>query len=131
MEQRKDQLKNRTGEELLSMVEEAKGHTQKDFQEFFGTDYSYTTLTDELTRRGYKNGWHLPGGPAPEESNLKTVVVSADEPKVRFNLSMTSSVKDRYARFLEGKSMGFRHTTAALELYMDAVEAGEVKVVVE
>ena len=36
------------------------GWIGEEFQENFGTDYTYDDLTDELRRRGYEEYWYFP-----------------------------------------------------------------------
>ena len=69
--------------ELLNMVKKSKGHTGKDFKSYMKADFSYTALTNEITRRGGKTGYYF-GSPLgdfkPEEKKCEAIkiVKSAD-----------------------------------------------------
>lgn len=45
-----------TDTELLQMVQKATGHTDKDFTNYMGCDFSYSYLTDLLKDSGYEMG---------------------------------------------------------------------------
>ncbi len=55
-------LAQASDETLLNFVNYSKGHTGKDFSEYFKVEYSYSKLTNELKERGYRNGWYHPYG---------------------------------------------------------------------
>ena len=140
-----DELNSATEDELLSMVKEAEGVTNKEkFQERFpGTEFSYSAITNRLGKLGYLSGFYHPKwkdaydskGDAPAEPepgvSAKTIAVNSDEKRERYNLAVLSSTKRRYEAFLKGKNFPFKHTTAALELYMASVKDGSVKVTLE
>lgn len=117
-----EELRQAKDEELLKCVSEAKGNTGKDFSTTFGTDYSYSAITNELTMRGYENGWH---------KKVTEMKVKMSKENDRMNLNMTKECKEKYEEFLKDKSYAFVHTTAALMTYMDAYKKKEVKVFVE
>lgn len=119
-----EDLRNATDKELLACVSEAKGHTGNDFQTTFGTDYSYSCITNELTTRGYVNGWHKVQKP-------KTIKIKFTKNNARMNLNMTKECKERYEKFLSDKSYNFIHTTAAIMNYLDEVEEKEINVNIE
>lgn len=113
------ELKTATDEELLACVAEARGNTGKDFQTTFGTDYTYTCITTELTARGYVNGWY-------KERAKKVIKVKFKKDNARMNLNMTRECKERFEKFLEDKSYNFVHTTAAIMHYIDEYENKEI-----
>lgn len=121
-----EELRAAKDEEVLEcMMEFKKSGTQtKDFQSSYGADYSYTSLTNELTVRGYVQTWVKPQG-------VKEVKVKMSKNNDRINLNMTKECKERFENFLKDKNYNFVHTTAALMTYMDAVEKKEIKVFVE
>ena len=123
----KNDLKKATKQELLQAVNEAleAGSTDK-FQTTFGTDYSYTTLRTACEKAGLRQGWYDPEL-VSSTSSLR-IVIDSDEPKERYNLNLIKSTKEKYERFLKGKSYPFKHTSAALEMYMGAVQDGTVDV---
>ncbi len=120
-------LRSAKDSEVLACMEEVKasGVKTQDFQSTFGTDYSYSTLTSELSTRGYVQKW------VKNKKETKEVRVKFSKDNARMNLNMTKECKDRFEAFLEDKSYNFVHTTAALMTYMDMVEKKEIKVSVE
>ncbi|MBQ8138583.1 MAG: hypothetical protein IJ195_03910 [Lachnospiraceae bacterium] len=119
-----DDLRAAKDKEVLACMEEFKASKVKttEFQKKFETDYSYSTLTQELTYRGYSLKW---------VKDTKEIKVKMSAENARLNLNMTKECKERYEKFLEGKSYNFVHTTAALMNYLDEVEKKEIKVSVE
>lgn len=117
-------LRNATDEAVLASMEEVKtnGVNTKDFQKAFDTDYSYTTLAQELAARGYVQKW---------VKSSKEIKVKFSKDNARMNLNMTKECKDRFEKFLADKSYNFVHTTAAIMNYIDEVEKKEIKVSVE
>lgn len=122
-------LKKASALEILACINEAleTGDT-KNFSATFGTDYEYTTLTSVGKRKGLSNEWHLAEEPTGTGFGTTQIVIDSDEPKERYNLNLTRSTKKAYEKFLAGKNYPFKHTSAALELYMKALENGTVEV---
>lgn len=120
-------LRNAKDNEVLACMEEVKasGVSTKDFQTTFGTDYSYTTLSQELTTRGYVQKW------VKNKKEVKEIKVKFSKDNARMNLNMTKECKERFEKFLDDKSYNFVHTTAAIMNYIDEVEKKEIKVSVE
>ena len=121
-----EELRAAKDEEVLECMMELKrsGKQTKEFTESFGTDYSYGSLANELTSRGYIQTWVKPQG-------VKEVKVKMSKNNDRINLNMTKECKEKFENFLKDKNYNFVHTTAALMTYMDAVEKKEIKVFVE
>lgn len=128
-----EEIRTATNEELLKAVTESIGHTgtKKDdlnsFQNYFGVDFNYANITNELTKRGFINGWYLP----QSENNVREVKVKLSKNNARMNLNMTQECKERYEKFLEDKSNNFVHTTAAIMSYLDGYEDKSMRVFVE
>lgn len=120
-------LRNAKDNEVLACMEEVKtsGVKTNDFQATFGTDYSYSTLAQELTMRGYVQKW------VKNKKETKEIKVKFSKDNARMNLNMTKECKERFEKFLEDKSYNFVHTTAAIMNYIDEVEKKEIKVSVE
>lgn len=120
-------LRNSKDNEVLACMEEVKasGVNTKDFQTTFETDYSYSTLAQELTSRGYVQKW------VKSKKETKEIRVKFSKDNARMNLNMTKECKERFEKFLEDKSYNFVHTTAAIMNYLDEVEKKEIKVSVE
>ena len=54
----KEEAQQKSDAELLQMIQQAQGHTGKDFSDYMNCDFSYTYLTGLIRDRGYENGWH-------------------------------------------------------------------------
>lgn len=121
------ELRNAKDSEVLACMEELKTSCVKtsEFQTSFETDYSYTTLAQELTTRGYVQKW------VKNKKETKEIKVKFSRDNARMNLNMTKECKERFEKFLQDKSYNFVHTTAAIMNYLDEVEKKEIKVSVE
>lgn len=122
-----NELRTATDTQVLACMDEFKqsGTKTADFQTTFDVDYSYTTLSSELTTRGYVQKW------VKNRKDSKEVKVKFTKDNARMNLAMTKECKEKYEKFLEDKSYNFIHTTAAIMNYLDEVEKKEIKVSVE
>lgn len=120
-----NELRSAKDKEVLKCIDEIKtdGTQTSDFQDKYGTDYSYTTLTSELKARGYSQRWVK-----DTKATGKEITVPMSPNNSRLNLNMTAECKERFTKFLSDKSYNFVHTTAALMSYMDDVEQGRIKV---
>ena len=54
----KEEAQQKSDAELLQMIQQAQGHTGKEFSDYMNCDFSYTYLTGLIRDRGYENGWH-------------------------------------------------------------------------
>ena len=119
------ELRNASDREVLACIAEIKanGVQTSDFQNFFKTEYSYTTLTKELSNRGYSQRWVKDDAP-------KFVKVKMEK-TARMNLNMTKECREKYEAFLADKAYNFIHTSAALMSYIEDYESGKVKTQVE
>ncbi|MCR5233969.1 MAG: hypothetical protein K6E53_08680 [Lachnospiraceae bacterium] len=54
----KEEVQQKSDDELLLMIQQAQGHTGKDFPDFMKCDFSYSYLTGLIRGRGYENGWY-------------------------------------------------------------------------
>jgi len=130
---KKADLKSASKKELLACVEEVKNEISgktTEFKKYFGTDYDYNALTYELSCRGCVNGWYDPdviNGP----SEVSEIVVDISDEIVRSTYALTRNTQKKYAKFLKDKKLSSAYTTAALTYFMDAMEAGKVKVKIE
>lgn len=118
------ELRNASDREVLACIAEVKanGVQTNDFQNYFKTEYSYTTLTKELSNRGYSQRW--------VKDDAKVVRVKMEK-TARMNLNMTQECRERYEAFLADKTYNFIHTSAALMSYIEDYESGKVKTQVE
>ena len=116
-----DDMKQASDEELLNLFDKAQGDT-KNFMANNHVDFSYTTLVNEITDRGYSRDWHKP------EANTKDICVELTKNTGRLNLGMTPAVKTRYEKFLNGKDYNYMYTSAALTLFMDLYNSGNINI---
>lgn len=87
-----EQLKNAPEDILLAMIEEASEYTGKDFSDYMGVEYSYGALTNELTKRGYENGWHQKAMPIATNE----VIVSQAKETERQAFTVSKTVNKRW-----------------------------------
>ena len=118
------ELRNASDREVLACIAELKanGVQTNEFQNFFKTEYSYSSLTKELSNRGYSQRW--------VKDSPKFVKVKMEK-TARMNLNMTQECREKYEAFLADKAYNFIHTSAALMSYIEDYESGKVKTQVE
>ena len=119
-----NELRTAKDKEVLRCIDEIKTDniSTSDFQTRYSTDYSYSSLINELKSRGYSQKW------VKDTKAGKELTVPMSSDNARMNLNMTRECKEKFARFLSDKSYNFVHTTAALMSYMDDVEQGRIRV---
>ena len=119
-------LRNASREEVFGCYEEVQrdGIKSAEFQSHYGTDYVYSMLSNELSSRGYVNGWYDPTASA----TVKEIPVEFSKETARMNLAMTKSCKARYEKFLGEMGSQYIYTTAAINHFLDDVAAGNIKI---
>lgn len=122
-----DELRKATSDELYTYYTEAQGNT-KDFQNAFGTDYSYSTLIAEMKARGYVNGMYIPADKKDAEKDVYKITIRQQNGNGCMNLTMTNECKEKYKAFVAENGNAYAHTTAALTLYMELFKAGRLDV---
>lgn len=127
----KEDLQNKTDEELLEMIEQAKGHTGPDFKDYYGCDFSYSFLTDTLKRRGWALGWHRVSADSPKNAGVameKMVValkkVECTERKV---FTVPQDTAREWSTFAAGMPYKVPLIDAALKMFMRACQEGKVE----
>ncbi len=120
-----DELRTATDREIDELLAKIEGKPTAEFQSVSGCDFAYSTLTNELIRRGYVNSWHKP------KQRKKEITVKMMKKPVRFNLPMTPECKKAYEEFLKASGWSYAHTTAALQTYMEAYKRREIKVSID
>lgn len=123
----KEELQQKSDDEILQMVKEAKGHTGNDFSEFMNCDFSYSYLTSAISDRGYENGWHKTSAAA---SSIKPVVIrmcKSDEAVSRQSYMIEKSVAEEWKQF--NKNVPYKTVTLgyALRRFMNDVKSGRIK----
>ncbi|MCH5338504.1 MAG: hypothetical protein J1E03_06975 [Acetatifactor sp.] len=126
-----EELKKATNEELLACWEEAQGNTQ-DLKKIFDTDYTYSTLTTLMGKRGFVSGMYIPGDKTGDkkevEKDVFEITIQSQSGNGAMNLTMTNECKTAYKEFVGQTGNAYAHTTAALTLYMDLFKAGRLDV---
>lgn len=123
----KEELQQKTDEELLAMIQKAQGHTGKDFQEYMQCDFSYSYLSTALKNRGWENDWHK-----VSESSfaLKPVTIrmkKSDDETVRVSYMLDKSTAEQWKRF--NKNVPYKTVTlgAAMQRFMEDVRSGRIR----
>lgn len=116
------ELKSASDRELVEMQKEALGHTGKEFPDTFGTEFSYSAITQELGNRGFVQGWFKPSS---------EITVKLDDKNERRNMTMCSDTAQRWDKLCKGSTQKNLLLSAALEHFMDDYASGAVKVRVE
>ncbi len=124
----KEELQQKTDEELLAMIQKAQGHTNKEFQEYMQCDFSYSYLTTALKSRGWENDWHKVSGTAaatPKPVTLPTR--KSDDEIVRVSYMLDKSVAEEWKHF--NKNVPYKTVTLrlAMKRFMDDVRSGRIK----
>lgn len=133
----KEEVQGMPDRQILDIVDNAKGHTGKEFGETYGCDFSYNFLLNELKRRGYINGWYRPADVnekkeiiTESESRNKEIckVVVNDEPKdkIRTSVYVEPSVWKRWQLITAGMPGKAHVLSEALERFMRDVKSGTV-----
>lgn len=122
-----EELKKATNEELLACYEEAQGNTG-DLKAAFGTDYSYSTLTTLMGKKGFVSGMYIPDDKKEAEKDTFQITIQRQGGNGSMNLTMTNECRERYKEFVQENGDAFVHTTAALSLYMDLCKEGRLEV---
>lgn len=120
-----DELKAATDRELDELLDKIAGKPTADFQNITGCEFAYSTLSNELIRRGYVNSWHKP------KQRKKEITVKMLKKPDRFNLPMTPECKKAFEEFVKTNGWTYVHTTAALQTYMEAYRRREIKVSID
>lgn len=124
----KEELQQKTDEEILQMIQKAQGNTGKEFSEIMGCDFSYSYLTKTLRDRGYDNGWHKVSeaavvAPKPTVIQMK----KSDDITVRVSYMLDRSVAEAWKEFnqhvpYKSVTLGF-----AMKRFMEDVRSGKIK----
>lgn len=123
----KEELQQKSDRELLSLVENSKGHTGNDFGEYMNCDFSYSYLTTVLKDRGYENGWHKTSD-APSTTKPVTIQMRKSEDTVsRQSYMIDKSVAEEWKQF--NKNVPYKTVTLgyALRRFMDDYNFGRIK----
>lgn len=82
---------------LLDLIDRAKGNTGKDFSTAMKCDFSYSFVTTELQRRGYKNGWYKEN--AIEEDKARFVNIEPDVKIIRRSYTIPEEIAKEWSEY--------------------------------
>lgn len=122
-----EELKTVSDDVLLAMVAKAKGHTGNEFKSYMDTNFSYTTLTSELQRRGYSCGWHKVSDNLDKKHNIEVVDLRKTEETIRTSFLIGKNTAARWKSFCEPIQCKTVLLNEALKRFIDDVEVGKVK----
>ena len=124
----KEEVQEKSDEELLQMIQKAPGHTGKDFSDYMNCDFSYTYLTGLLRDRGYENGWHKTSeGVSPITKPTVIQMKKSEEESVRQSYMIDKPTAEKWKKF--NQHVPYKTVTLgwALRRFMDDYESGRIK----
>ena len=124
----KEEAQQKTDAELLQMIQQAQGHTGKDFSDYMNCDFSYTYLTGLIRDRGYENGWHKTSeGSSPVVKPTSICMNKSVNDTTRKSFIIDEDVAAEWKEF--NKNVPFPSVTlgCALRRFMDDYKSGLIK----
>ena len=123
----KEEAQQKTDSKLLQMIQQAQGHTGKDFSDYMNCDFSYTYLTGLIRDRGYENGWHKTSeGSSPVVKPTVIRMKKSDEGTTRKSFIIDEDVAAEWKDF--NKNVPFPSVTlgCALRRFMEDYRSGRI-----
>ena len=123
----KEEVQQKSDNELLQMIQQAQGHTGKDFPDYMGCEFSYSYLTGLLRDRGYENGWHKTSeGPSPAIKPTVIRMKKFDEGTIRKSYIADEVIAAEWKEF--NKNVPFPSVTLswALRRFMEDYRSGRI-----
>ena len=123
----KEEAQRKSDAELLQMIQQAQGHTGKDFSDYMNCDFSYTYLTGLIRDRGYENGWHKTSeGSSPVVKPTVIRMKKSDEGTTRKSFIIDEDVAAEWKDF--NKNVPFPSVTlgCALRRFMEDYRSGRI-----
>lgn len=135
MKMKKEDLNKLSDDEIISMIENAKGNTKtEDFKKLYDCDFSYTYLVNYLTeKRGYQKKWVK----VTEENNdfrqYKEEVdilymEKSEEVCVRKSYMLSKTVADEWKKIMDKIPYNTVLMNYALSRTMDDIRKGKVRI---
>ena len=121
----KDECRNMSDSDLLHMVNNATGHTGKDFGEYMNCDFSYSFLTGELQKRGYINDWHKVTNDDNDNKDITYINMQKSKNEtVRQAFLIDKEINDKWKQF--NQNIPYKTVTInnALSRFMDDYKKG-------
>ena len=123
----KEEAQQKSNAELLQMIQQAQGHTGKDFSNYMHCDFSYTYLTGLIRDRGYENGWHKTSeGSSPIMKPTVIRMRKSNEGTIRKSFIIDEGVAAEWKEF--NKNVPFPSVTlgCALRRFMEDYRSGRI-----
>lgn len=123
----KEEAQQKTDAELLQMIQQAQGHTGKDFSDYMNCDFSYTYLTGQIRDRGYENGWHKTSeGSSPVMKPTVIRMKKTEDGTTRKSFIIDKDVAEEWKSF--NKNVPFPSVTlgCALRRFMEDYHSGRI-----
>lgn len=123
----KEEAQQKSDAELLQMIQQAQGHTGKDFSDYMNCDFSYTYLTGLFRDRGYENGWHKTSeGSSPVMKPTVIRMKKSDEGTTRKSFIIDEDVVAEWKEF--NRNVPFPSVTlgCALRRFMEDYRSGRI-----
>ena len=123
----KEEAQQKSDAELLQMIQQAQGHTGKEFSDYMHCDFSYTYLTGLIRDRGYENGWHKTSeGSSPVVKPTVIRMKKSDEGTTRKSFIIDEDVASEWKEF--NKNVPFPSVTlgCALRRFMEDYRSGRI-----
>lgn len=123
----KEEAQQKSDVELLQMIQQAQGHTGKDFPDYMNCDFSYTYLTGIIRDRGYENGWHKTSeGTSPAVKPTVISMKKSDEGTTRKSFIIDEDVAAEWKEF--NKNVPFPSVTlgCALRRFIEDYRSGRI-----
>ena len=123
----KEEAQQKTDTELLQMIQQAQGHTGKDFSDYMNCDFSYTYLTGLIRDRGYENGWHKTSeGFSPVVKPTVIRMKKSEDGTTRKSFIIDEDVAEEWKSF--NKNVPFPSVTlgCALRRFMEDYRSGRI-----
>lgn len=123
----KEEAQQKTDAELLQMIQQAQGHTGKDFSDYMNCNFSYTYLTGLICDRGYENGWHKTSeGSSPVMKPTVIHMKKSEDSTTRKSFIIDEDVAEEWKSF--NKNVPFPSVTlgCALRRFMEDYHSGRI-----
>lgn len=123
----KEEAQQKSDAELLQMIQQAQGHTGKEFSDYMNCDFSYTYLTGLIRDRGYENGWHKTS--EGSSSVIKPTIIrmkKSDKETTRKSFIVDEDVAAEWKEF--NRNVPFPSVTlgCALRRFMEDYHSGRI-----
>ena len=124
----KEEVQQLPDSELLKMVQNAAGHTGKDFSDHMNCDFSYTYLTGLIRDRGYENGWlKTSEGSSPVMKPTVIRMKKTEEETTRKSFVIETGIAEEWRTFNQNVPFPSVTLGCALRRFMADYKSGRIK----